>query len=208
MRRMKPSILLVLLGLVLCAPIRSALAQDPFIGEIRWVGFNFAPRGWAECDGQLLDIARHEALFSLLGTTYGGDGRTTFALPDMRGRMQIHEGQGPGLSNRRLGEKAGAEDHTLTQPEMPVHRHDAMASEGTANSRLPDDRVLASPRQHRHSSEEIHRRAKIYGDEPANAVMAESAISETGGGQAHNNMPPYVALKCVIALQGIYPSRN
>ena len=208
MLRIKPSIVLVLLGLVLVAPVRPAVAQEPFIGEIRWVGFNYAPRGWAECDGQLLEISQHQTLFSLLGTFYGGDGRTTFALPDLRGRMQVHEGAGPGLTNRRQGEKAGTETHTLTGPEMPVHRHDAMASEGIANSRLPSDRVLASPRQHRHSGEEVHRRAKIYGDEPANAVMDESAISDAGGGQAHNNMPPYLALKCVIALQGIFPPRN
>jgi len=208
MIQIRPTILLALLSLVLLAPVSPAFAQEPFLGEIRWVGFNFAPRGWAECDGQMMQISQHQALFSLLGTIYGGDGRTTFALPDMRGRMQIHEGSGPGLSNRRQGERSGEESHTLTQLEMPVHRHDAMASEGQANSRLPNDRVLASPRQHRHSSDEIHRRSKIYGDEAANVIMDESAIADAGGGQPHGNMPPYLAMKCVIALQGIYPSRN
>ena len=102
---------------------RPALAQEPFLGEIRWVGFNFAPRGWATCDGQIMNIAQNTALFALLGTTYGGDGQTTFALPDMRGRAPVHVGQGPGLSTRDMGEVGGTEAVTLSLSEMPIHAH-------------------------------------------------------------------------------------
>ena len=202
------TLLLLVLGAAALLPIRPAVAQDPFLGEIRWVGFNFAPRGWALCNGQLLSISENQALFSLLGTTYGGDGRTSFGLPDMRGRVQIHFGSGFGLTTRPLGSKGGTETHTLSRAEMPGHKHKAKASGATASSRVPDDRVLAATGQHRHWPDSERRRPTIYADGPANVAMDESAITTTGGGQPHENMPPYQTLNCIIALTGIFPSRN
>ena len=174
-----------------------ATAQDPFIGEIRMFGFNFCPRGWANCDGQLLPIAQNTALFSLLGTIYGGDGRTTFGLPDLRGRVPIHEGQGPGLTNRRLGEKGGAEDVTLAIEEMPEHRHQAMASTAKGTSISPKGRVWAKKKG-----------TKIYKSGPPNKAMDPSAIETEGAGMAHENMPPFTTIRFCIALTGIFPSRN
>lgn len=170
--------------------------NEPFIGEISWFAGNFAPRGWAFCDGQLLPISSNTALFSLLGTTYGGDGKTTFALPDMRGRVAIHRGQGPGLSNRSLGEKSGDESTTLTVNQMPAHTHALHASNSAATSASPSGAVPANTG-----------RANNY-DSAVNTDMNPSSIAATGGGQAHNNMQPYNTLSCIIALQGLYPSRN
>lgn len=171
--------------------------SEPFIGEVQWFAGNFAPRGWALCDGQLLSVASNSALFSILGTTYGGDGRTTFALPDVRGRVIIHQGQGPGLSNRYLGSKAGSESETLTANQMPAHSHTLQASGGAATAITPTGNVLASPG-----------RTRLYDSGTANVNMDAAAITATGGSQAHNNMQPYTTLNCIIALQGIYPSRN
>ena len=170
---------------------------EPLIGEVQWFAGNFAPRGWAFCDGQLLAISSNSALFSILGTTYGGDGRTTFALPDVRGRVIIHEGQGPGLSDRRLGSRGGSENETLTANQMPSHAHTLRASGGAATAVAPNNNVLASPG-----------RTRMYDSGAANADMDASAITSTGGSQSHNNMQPYNTLSCIIALQGIFPSRN
>lgn len=202
------TLLLIALGLTALMPDRPAVAQEPFVGEIRWVAFNFPPRGWARCDGQILPIVGNEALFSLLGTTYGGNGRTDFALPDMRGRVQVHMGSGPGLTTRQIGSKGGTETHTLTRTEMPGHKHKAKASGATADSRVADDRVLAATGQHRHWPDSEKRRPTIYAAGPANVAMDESAITTTGGGQPHENMQPYLTVNCVIALTGIFPSRN
>ena len=174
----------------------AANAQDPFIGEIRMFGFNFCPRGWASCDGQLLSIAQNTALFSLLGTIYGGDGRTTFGLPDLRGRVPIHVGQGPGLTNRRLGEKSGAEDVTLAIEEMPEHRHRAMASTANGTAQSPRGRVWAKERG-----------TKIYNAGPPNRQMGSSAIETEGASMAHENMPPFITLTFCIAIQGVFPPK-
>jgi len=171
--------------------------SDPFIGEVQWFAGNFAPRGWAECDGQLLQISQHTALFSILGTTYGGDGRVTFALPDARGRVLIHEGQGPGLTPRRLGERGGAETVTLTTNQIPNHSHTLRASSGSATKSTPAGNVLASTG-----------RTRLYDSSDSNVDMDVTAITAAGGGQAHNNMQPYNTLTCIIALVGVYPSRN
>lgn len=171
-------------------------ANQPFIGEVAWVPYNFAPRGWAFCDGQLLPIASNTALFSLLGTTYGGDGRTTFGLPDVRSRTLIHEGHGPGLTSRPLGQKGGEESVTLNESQMPSHTHTQMASSGSATDTSPAGNVLASPS-----------RTRIY-DDTANVAMDGSVIGNAGGNLPHNNMQPYTTLNCIIALQGIFPSRN
>lgn len=185
------------LGLATSLVIGSnAIANEPFIGEIAWVPYTFAPRGWAFCNGQLLPIASNQALFALLGTTYGGDGRTTFGLPEVRGRAMMHAGQGPGLTRRNLGEKLGEEEVTLNVNQMPSHTHSQQASNGSPNSTSPEGNALASPS-----------RSKIYADN-ANVAMAGDSITNAGGNQAHNNMQPYTVLHCIIALQGIFPSRN
>jgi len=148
------------------------------------------------CDGQLLDIASNSALFSILGTTYGGDGRTNFALPDMRGRGMIHEGSGPGLSTRRLGEKSGTENETLIASQMPSHAHTLRGDSSGGDSVLPNDRVISKVG-----------RLRIFDNAP-DTVMGASSIASTGGGQSHNNMQPNIALTCIIATQGLYPSRS
>lgn len=168
--------------------------SEPFIGEIRLFGFNFAPRGWALCDGQLLDIASHSALFSLLGTTYGGDGRTTFGLPDLRGRVAVHKGSGPGLTTRNMGQKAGAETVTLNVNQIPPHRHSLIAAAEGANQGKPGDNELAS--------------SNIYHAPTSDATLAASSIGQTGGGQAHENMQPFLVANYCIALMGIFPSRS
>lgn len=170
---------------------------DPFIGEVQWFAGNFVPRGWAGCDGQLLSINENQALFSILGTTYGGDGRNTFALPDVRGRTILHAGRGPGLSDRRLGAKSGTETVTLNANQMSNHTHTLRASSGSATAVAPAGNVLASPG-----------RTRLYDSGAANTNMNAGAITSTGGNQPHNNMQPYNTLTCIIALQGVFPSRN
>ena len=172
--------------------------SEPFLAEVRMVGFNFAPRGWAFCDGQILPINQNQSLYSLLGTTYGGDGRTSFALPDMRGRVPMHVGNG-----HREGQKSGEETHTLSIAEMPEHTHTAQASSQPGNSPLPSDNtgpnVLAS------SLNEAYRDLTSPGDF---VTMRSGTIANVGGGQAHDNMQPYLAINFCIALQGLFPSRN
>ena len=173
--------------------------SEPFIGEIRMVGFNFAPRGWALCNGQLLSIASNNALFSLLGTYYGGDGRTTFALPNLQGRVPMHYGSGAGLSPRLIGEAAGQESVSLTEAQLPAHTHKARASSLKGNTNSPVGRVW---------SKDAGVQSATYTSNAADADMAAGAIAPAGGGQPHNNMPPYLAVNFVIALQGIYPARD
>ncbi len=172
--------------------------SEPFVGEIRMFAGNFAPRGWAFCDGQLLAVSQNDALFSLLGTVYGGDGRTTFGLPEMRGRIPIHQGTGPGLSRHQLGARAGLENETLTTNEMPSHRHDAQASTSAANESSPQGRVLGSPSNH-----EIY--APVSG---AHVSLVSTTIGDTGGSRSHTNLMPALCINYIIALVGIYPSRQ
>lgn len=169
---------------------------EPFIGQITLFAGNFAPRGWAFCDGQLLSIAQNTALFSILGTTYGGNGQTTFALPDLRGRVPVHPGQGPGLTNRSLGENSGTERVKLEAGHMPAHSHPVRATTGAATAKTPTANLLAS----------VSGR-NIYGSN-GNTQMAGGMIRDTGGGQAHSNMQPWLGLNYIIALEGIFPSRN
>ena len=171
-------------------------ADTPFVGEVRWFAGNFAPRNWAFCDGQILDIASNTALFSLLGTTYGGDGRTTFGLPDMRGQAMVHQGSGPGLTTRRLGNRAGEENVTLQEVQLPSHTHTLRADSSGGDSVLPDDRVVSKVG-----------RLRVFAN-TSDVDMGASSITETGDSRSHNNMQPYTTLSCIIALQGIYPSRN
>ena len=165
-----------------------------FLGEIMLVPYNFAPRGWAFCQGQILSIAQNTALFSLLGTTYGGNGQTTFALPDLRGRCALSAGQGPGLSNYDLGEVTGTESVTLTSPQMPAHNHALNAVDDDPNSSLVTNHLLANTQN--------------YATGGANAVMNATSIGQAGGSQPHTNLQPLLVLNYCIALQGIYPSRN
>lgn len=183
------------------APSETSQSSDPFIGEISMFAGNFAPRGWAFCDGQLLPISDNSALFSLLGTTYGGDGRTTFALPDLRGRVAIHAGNGPGLTDRRQGSKGGVETVTLNITELPHHNHtlnvvDAPAKESSPVGNLPAIPAVDAPMLY----------GTMKGAEAAE--FHEMTIGHTGGSQAHENMPPYGTVRYIIALQGVYPSRN
>lgn len=198
--------------------------MDPFLGQIVLFAGNFAPRGWALCEGQLLPISQNSALFSILGTIYGGDGRTTFALPDLRGRAAISSGRGPGLSDRRLGSRSGQEVHTLTTLEMPSHNH------LTSNNGATDQHITLS-------TENAVNETPQTGDVPAVAQFgpglsatnvrsfgpvtpgktvngqtlsgnAGLTILNNGGSQAHNNMQPYLTTNYIIALQGVFPSRN
>ena len=169
--------------------------SEPFLGEIRMVGFNFAPHGWAMCNGQLLPISQNTALFSLLGTTYGGDGKTSFALPDLRGRAPIHTGQGAGLTVRDLGAAPGAETITLTSAQMPPHTHTLEANPANASTKHPAGAVLAAD--------------KTYsGPASPPVAMSPAAIATTGGGGAHDNLQPSLTLNFIIALQGIFPSQS
>lgn len=172
--------------------------SEPFLAEIRMVGFNFAPRGWAFCDGQILPINQNQSLYSLLGTTYGGDGRTTFRLPDLRGRVPIHVGGG-----HTQGEKGGEEAHTLGAAELPAHSHDLQASGDGATSGSPASPPAALANR--------PRRTTSYYTTPGNqqaSMRAGTVGASAGATQAHNNMQPWLAVNFVIALQGLFPSRN
>lgn len=179
--------------------------MEPFIGEIIMFGGNFAPRGWALCNGQLLSINQNQALFSILGTTYGGDGRTTFGLPDLRGRAAMHAGTGPGLSPRPLGQKSGTETNTLTIQQMPSHNHTAsgtvtpQAKNGPGDETNPGGGFPATAG------------TDLYAETP-NTNMGSSNVSVTvnnnGGGQSFNNIQPFQCVYYIIALQGVFPSRS
>ena len=185
-------------GMGLSQPV---MASSPFIGEIETFGFNFPPRGWAFCDGQILPISQNTALFSLLGTTFGGDGRTTFGLPDLRGRVAIHPGSGPGLSPITWGQRGGAENHTLSVAQMPAHTHTATLK-GTnrpGNTALPAGHTLASKG-----------RTNIYQTSAPDVDMQGGSVvvGSTGGSQAFSIRDPFLGIYHSIALQGIFPSRN
>lgn len=176
--------------------------SEPFIGEIILFAGNFAPRGWAFCQGQILSISQNTALFSILGTTYGGNGQTTFALPDLRGRVPVGQGQGPGLAPVQLGEVAGEPTHTLLAPEMPAHSHQAQATGvgAAGNSGSPAGGTWAASAN----------RDAIYSNAAPDTPMAVGniAVGAAGNSQPHNNMQPYTGLNYIIALEGIFPSRN
>lgn len=170
--------------------------SNPFVGEIRMFGGNFAPQGWAFCNGQLQNIGDNTALFSLLGTTYGGDGQTTFALPDLRGRVPIHQGSGAGLSPRPLGTTGGSEAVTLALAQMPAHSHPLNASPTAASAAAGPGGVLATPT------------TQIYGAGTPTLPMDGAEVTPVGGNQPHENMAPFQAVNFIIALFGIYPSQS
>jgi microcystin-dependent protein len=173
---------------------------DPFLAEIRMFGGNFAPTGWALCNGQLMSISQNTALFALLGTTYGGDGRVTFGLPNLQGSTPIQQGQGPGLSPRYLGEVGGTPYVTLIQSEMAVHTHTALAVDDGGTSTDPTNNTWAQSLSGRVG-------LNIYSTAAPNQMMAPQTVLPTGGSQPHNNMPPYLTITFIIALQGIFPQR-
>ncbi len=189
--------------------------MDPFLAQIIMFGGNFAPRGWAFCDGQLLAIASNQALFSLLGTTYGGDGRTTFALPDLRGRTPIHAGHGPGLSSYKIGQRGGVETVTLNITQMPSHTHGASVTEGSAalpvystsgaeDSSDPAGHILTNSGSDLFTSENAN---GTYGA-PAPVTGTGVAVLNQGGSQPHENRQPFLTVNYIIALQGTFPSRS
>jgi microcystin-dependent protein len=173
--------------------------MDPFVAEIRIFPFNFAPKGWAFCDGQILPISQNTALFSLLGTTYGGDGKSNFALPNMQGNAPMHPGQGPGLSLHDLGETGGSETVSLLESEIPSHAHALMANSSNGTKTVPTANSLA----------------RVTGATPylpptgaTLAPMSDNAVAPAGGDQPHNNMQPYLTLNFCLALQGVFPPRT
>lgn len=172
--------------------------MEPFIGQIMQFGGNFAPKGWAFCNGQLLPIATNTALFSILGTTYGGDGKVTFGLPDLRGRVAIHAGTGPGLTPRQIGQNSGSETVTLSINQMPAHTHYVSPhysnNPGQINPANNYPANLGAPNA-------------VYGA-TADGTMGAAVVSNAGGSQPHDNMQPWLCVNFIIALQGIYPSRN
>jgi microcystin-dependent protein len=172
--------------------------MDPFVAEIRIFPFNFAPKGWAFCDGQILPLSQNTALFSLLGTTYGGDGKSNFALPDMQGNAPMHPGQGPGLSLHDLGETGGSETVSLLESEIPSHAHILRASIDDADLTIPTPaRILAKASGQ-----------NVYAPTASVIAMSANALAPAGGDQPHNNMQPYLTFYFCIALQGVYPPRT
>lgn len=165
--------------------------SEPFLSEIKIVSFNFPPKGWALCNGQFLPINQNQALFALLGTTYGGNGQTTFALPNLRGRVPVHEGNG-----HTLGEAAGSTAVTVNIQQLPTHTHLMMASQTNGDTPAPNNTVLAATP------------AKIFGPPTSLTTLLPATVSNVGGSQPHNNMMPYLVLNFIIALQGIFPSQN
>lgn len=175
---------------------------EPFIGEIRIFGFSFAPRDWATCDGQLVDIAQNAALYAVIGTTYGGDGRTTVALPNFQCRMPMHSGRGPGLTSRRLGERGGVPAVTLSESQIPSHNHTIQACIDLSDTNTPaSDTLLGISRN----------KVKAYGTSSSSSTktqMSNSSFGIAGSNQAHENMQPYTTLNFCICLEGEYPSRQ
>jgi microcystin-dependent protein len=175
--------------------------MDPFVGEIRIFGGNFAPTGWALCNGQLMPITQNSALFSLLGIYYGGDGRSTFALPNLQGAIPMHQGSGPGLTSHSVGEYGGSPQVTLAVSEMPAHTHTVRAYADSGDRTSPVNAVFAEGLQGRVGE-------RLYSTAAPDAFMGIDAVSPQGGSAPHNNMPPYLELTYIIALQGVFPARH
>jgi microcystin-dependent protein len=171
--------------------------SQPYVGEIRIFAGNFAPVGWAFCNGQELAISQNDVLFNLIGTTYGGDGQNTFALPDLQSRVPVHMGQGPGLQNYVIGERGGVESVTLSINQIPIHNHAFLASTGAGGSGTPQDNIIASPPV-----------AKVYRATTPSDPLAANMIQPVGGSQPHDNLMPYVAIHYIISLYGIYPTQS
>jgi microcystin-dependent protein len=172
--------------------------SDPYVGEIRMFGGNFAPAGWAYCAGQLMPISQNDILFTLIGTTYGGDGQSTFGIPDLQGRAPVHAGQGPGISqNYAIGEEAGVESVTITAQSTPIHNHSVLASTDPATSTTASGSITASTNQ-----------LKIYTESAVSKLFAPNALSIVGGSQPHENMQPFLVITFIISLFGVYPTQT
>ena len=172
--------------------------SNPFVGEIRMFGGSFAPAGWAMCQGQLMPISENDTLFNLIGTTYGGDGQETFALPDLQGRVPLHQGQGPGISqNYVIGEQGGVEQVTITTNSLPTHTHAVVASGDLAATADPTGSIIAQPQT-----------LNLFFGDVAGANMNQNCIQPVGGSQPHENMQPYLVITFIISLFGIFPSQN
>ncbi len=195
---MKKLLLMAIIGCSMTTNFVKAQATEPFLGQIAFVPYNFVPKNWAACDGQLLSISQNTALFSLLGTNYGGNGQTTFGLPDMRGRRIVDDGQGPGLQSYIIGEMGGQESVTLTTQQIPAHNHDILAVTGDGNDASPTGNLPANTKT----------LDKEYSNLPASTTMKNTMVGNTGGNQPHENRSPYLVLKCIIAVQGVFPSRD
>jgi microcystin-dependent protein len=192
-------LLLIAVAFLICSPAAHAQATDAFIGQILMVSFQFAPRGWALCNGQILPIEQNQALFSLLGTTFGGDGIRTFALPDLRGRVPIHQGTDPATGTSFiLGQTGGEEQVTLTISQIPTHTHSLSAESAVGNSNNPSGNVWGA-----------QSRLDVYSSSSsADVAMSSSSISGTGGNLPHDNHSPYLTINYIIALTGVFPSRE
>lgn len=175
-------------------------AQECLLGEVKWFGGNFTPRGWAKLEGQLLPINQNQALFSILGTTYGGDGRTTFGLPDLRGRSLLGQGQGPGLSDHRLGQKGGEERHQLGIQEIPSHSHEARGANVKGTEEFPGGNLIAGPNRGKSAS--------FVPTTNQVVPLSPATIGVTGGNQPHNVMSPYTVLTPIMCMIGVFPSRQ
>lgn len=173
--------------------------SEPFVAEIKMFAGNFAPRGYAFCNGQIMQITQNTALYSLLGVTYGGNGQTTFALPNLQGRAPLHPGAGPGLTPRTLGQQGGSATVTLVSNQMPTHNHTAQGYNGSASVNVANGNVWATSAG--------FGAKPIYSNDPPNVSMSPMALGTAGGSQPHNNMQPYLGINFIIALQGLYPSR-
>lgn len=188
-----------MLQLIIVKFTKTLLMADPFVAEIRIFPFNFAPKGWAWCDGQLMPLSQNTALFSLLGTTYGGNGKSNFALPDLQGRAPMHHGQGPGLSLYDLGQTGGSETVTLLESEIPAHNHSLSFADGTGTSTMPSPGASFT-----HSNQEG---ASVYSAQTTNLANG-GQLAPAGGDVPHNNMQPYLTFYFCIALQGVFPPRT
>ena len=171
--------------------------STPYVGEIRMFAGSFAPAGWALCQGQLLAISENDVLFQLIGTTYGGDGQSTFAVPDLQGRAPVHQGQGPGLQNYTIGEKAGVESVTVTQQQLPNHTHAIVVSADAADQITGKDGVPAAPPQ-----------LAMYFTAPPDSALHSKTMTSAGGSQPHENMPPFLCINFIISLYGIFPTQT
>lgn len=179
--------------------------SSPFLAEVTMFGFNFAPRGWAFCQGQLLPISQNTALFSLLGTTYGGDGKSNFALPNLQGQAVVNAGQGPGLSPYYLGEETGSENVTLLTTEMPAHNHTLMATTTEGNTATASGNQLAKAYS---GGKQASYTANYLSSNSPQTSLSPLALTAAGGSQPHNNMQPYLTLNFCIAMQGVFPPRS
>ncbi|MFZ2306999.1 MAG: tail fiber protein [Rhodoferax sp.] len=200
--RTRPLLMTVLLGaLGTVAPLllpQLAQAQQPYIGEVICGGWNFCPNGWAECNGQLLSIAENDALFTLIGTTYGGDGQTNFAVPNIQGRTMVGQGTGPGLTTKVQGEMSGTETVTLMTTQIPSHTHPMAANAGAEKSASPAGKIVGT----------APGSAPVFSSSAPTTTLSASAVGVAGQSQPHNNLQPYLAVKCCISLFGVFPTQN